>query len=338
MQTVDPYLSPRFVSYIRDFLLDQKLDPVDFLNSSEISLKNIEELSPVVNVSDIAELFEYVSHRLNKPLFGIELAVGFHYESSSMIVLAMLSSKDVNGLIQTLLKYDKYVDSAISLDFSIEDGQGCFSLEILSPKDTSTQQLSLYLISFFILALQRITRRQPQITKITFVDVFDTAALQQKLDLKQTQVEYLSRKNRVFFNVQYLKEPLLSQNELLHEVLCTTLNNYYAYQNGRYDVIDAVGREILIQGKKYAPSLQSVASALNMSESTLQRLLLEHKVTFKEMKRKVMMQRASHYLTQTNQSISEIAYELGYSEPSSFCRAFKISSGKTPDKYRVQNS
>ncbi|MFT6898278.1 MAG: AraC-like DNA-binding protein [Paraglaciecola sp.] len=336
MQTIEPYLSPRFVIYIRDFLLDQQLDPNDFFSASEVSLKNYQELSPVINISHVAELFESVSKRLDKPLFGIDLAEGFHFETSSIIVLAMLSAKNIHGLIQTLVKYDKYVDSAISLDFTIENGECCLSIELLSPKKTSTRQLSLYLVTFIVIALRRTTRTTPKLTKIIFTDEFNTEEIQKKLQLEKTKFEFSGRKNQVFFNREYLKEELYSHNELLQDVLCTTLDKYYAYQNDRYDIIDAVGREILIQSKKSVPSLLSVANQLNMSESTLRRLLSEHKMTFKVLKSNVMMQRAHYYLSQTNLTISEIAYELGYSETSSFSRAFKTSSGKSPDVFRSE--
>jgi AraC-like DNA-binding protein len=75
-----------------------------------------------------------------------------------------------------------------------------------------------------------------------------------------------------------------------------------------------------------------------MSERSLRRLLSEHEITFKELKSEVFLQRASYYLEYTNMTISQIAYELGYSEPSSFNRAFKSYCDQTPDVFRKKNS
>jgi AraC-like DNA-binding protein len=38
-----------------------------------------------------------------------------------------------------------------------------------------------------------------------------------------------------------------------------------------------------------------------------------------------------------NRSVSEIAYELGFKYPQHFTRAFKKSTGYTPQGYRTQN-
>ena len=50
--------------------------------------------------------------------------------------------------------------------------------------------------------------------------------------------------------------------------------------------------------------------------------------------RKFSLQRASAMLLDTEKSISEIAYEVGYSSPSNFCAAFKRQYSITPLKYR----
>lgn len=334
MHTIDPSLSPRFIAYIRDFLLDNNLNPDDFFKSNDISIANNQELSPSLPISYVASLFEYVATTLNRPFFGIDLAKGFHYETSSMIVLAMLSAPNVGTLINTLLRYDKYVDSAISVDFTMGRDECCLSIELLHPKESVTTQLCLYLISFLILSLQKTTVSEPQFSKLVFIEQFDIKEIQKKLALEDTEVEFSGRKNQLFFKTSYLKAHLYSHNSLLHEVLCTALDKHYSYQNGRYDIIDAVGREILIQSKTTVSNQARVACALNMSQSTLRRLLTGHGTTFKQLRTNVTMQRAKYYLTETKLSISQIAYELGYSEPSSFSRAFKVSSGVRPDSFR----
>jgi len=334
MQPKTPYLSPKFATYIEDFLLDHGIDPDEFFDSEKFVHRNAQELSPAMSVDYVAHMYELVSKKLDKPLLGLELAQGFHFDSSSMIILAMLSAKDARGLIETLLKYDKYVDTAISLEFSIVDNEACFSLEVLSPRNTNTAHITLFLICVLFVSLRRATRATPKINKICLTDKFDTLSIKQEMELTNTKFERSIRKNYIFFDLAYLQTKLNSHNELLHEVICTALNKYYSYQSGRCDIIDIVGREILIQNKTSLPTILTVARALNMSERSLRRLLSEYKVTFKELKIKVFTQRASYYLQHTNMTISEIAYELGYSEPSSLSRAFKSSCGETPDVFR----
>ena len=44
---------------------------------------------------------------------------------------------------------------------------------------------------------------------------------------------------------------------------------------------------------------------------------------------------AKHLLVSTNEPIKEIAYDLGFADTTAFHRAFKRSTGTTPQAYRT---
>jgi AraC-like DNA-binding protein len=70
-------------------------------------------------------------------------------------------------------------------------------------------------------------------------------------------------------------------------------------------------------------SLASVAQRLHMSERTLQRHLAAENVTFDALLDELRRDLALRYLADAKLAIAEVAYLLGYSEPSAFHRAFK---------------
>src|SRR5512133_729216 len=81
-------------------------------------------------------------------------------------------------------------------------------------------------------------------------------------------------------------------------------------------------------------TLESVATRLAMSARTLQRRLTSEGVTFDGLPDAVRLQLAVRYLTEPKVAISEVAYLLGYSEPSPFHRAFRRWTGTTPSEFR----
>lgn len=86
------------------------------------------------------------------------------------------------------------------------------------------------------------------------------------------------------------------------------------------------------------PRLQEVAQKLAMSPRTLQRRLHDGGTSFKEAVDASRRRLAAHYLAQPDLAIGEIAFLLGYSEPSAFNRSFKRWHGTTPRAFRARAS
>lgn len=79
--------------------------------------------------------------------------------------------------------------------------------------------------------------------------------------------------------------------------------------------------------------LEVTAKALHMSPRTLQRKLAEHGTTLRTLADESRRARALA-LIETGHSIAEIAWLLGFAEPSVFHRVFRRWTGTTPELYR----
>jgi AraC-like DNA-binding protein len=83
-----------------------------------------------------------------------------------------------------------------------------------------------------------------------------------------------------------------------------------------------------------APKMEAVARQLHVSSRTLQRRLAEHHTTFQDAADAVRSELARQYLRDPHLGVSEVAFLLGYSELSTFDRAFKRWTGMTPREFR----
>lgn len=77
-----------------------------------------------------------------------------------------------------------------------------------------------------------------------------------------------------------------------------------------------------------------VAAKLSMSISTFRRNLVDENTSFKELQGKVVDQISFDYLLLDNVKIDAISHQLGYTERSSFERAFRNKFGTTPANLR----
>ena len=82
------------------------------------------------------------------------------------------------------------------------------------------------------------------------------------------------------------------------------------------------------------PSIVQIGQHMGMSSRTLNRRLSENGVSYRELVRQTQEKISKDLLKNTNYSISEIAFQTGFSEQSAFSRAFKRWSGQSPLVYR----
>ncbi|MBE0481971.1 MAG: AraC family transcriptional regulator [Bacterioplanes sp.] len=84
------------------------------------------------------------------------------------------------------------------------------------------------------------------------------------------------------------------------------------------------------------PSLTQVAQQLQLSSATLRRRLQDEQTSFQRLKDECRMEEACRLLSRPDHSIRDIAEYLGYTEASTFHRAFKKWGDITPSVYRQQ--
>lgn len=136
------------------------------------------------------------------------------------------------------------------------------------------------------------------------------------------------------FPVKFLKEKLV-QNE-------TTLRNFLKHSPADLLARPDEGNSLVAQIRSIIgddlsqelPNFEFVADALHTSPQTLRRRLKEEGLTYQELKDQMRRDTALYYLGRGDLSIQDVSEKLGFSEPSTFHRAFKKWTGITPGAYR----
>jgi AraC-like DNA-binding protein len=100
------------------------------------------------------------------------------------------------------------------------------------------------------------------------------------------------------------------------------------------DLRDEVRHALTTQMTAGDTSIDAVARRLITAPRTLQRRLAQTGTSFDALRDDVRKRAAEMYLSDATLSITEIAYLLGYSEPTGFHRAFRRWHSTTPEAFR----
>jgi AraC-like DNA-binding protein len=83
-----------------------------------------------------------------------------------------------------------------------------------------------------------------------------------------------------------------------------------------------------------ALQIDFVAETLAMSPRSLQRALARQGLTYSQLLAETRIRKAAHWLEYTDKPISEIAFDLCYTDASNFTRAFRLQTGVPPQTFR----
>ena len=155
----------------------------------------------------------------------------------------------------------------------------------------------------------------------------------------QAPIRFRQPATQAIFDPAVLRIPQLSADaatcDLLEHYIQATLNNARVYD----ELAVAVRRSLARLNSSHAGtrSVAATARELGMSRRGLQRRLAERGTSFRELFRSVRHDLAMRLLDRHDLSISEAADVLGFSEVSSFSRAFKQWTGVNPKTHRHQS-
>lgn len=99
--------------------------------------------------------------------------------------------------------------------------------------------------------------------------------------------------------------------------------------------VDRVRRATWHQLSSGKPELSRIAKQLHISPRTLQRRLRESGTSFSQLLDDLRRELSGRFLLDRKLAVSEVAFLLGYSEPSAFQRAFRRWQGRSPRQYRA---
>lgn len=328
-----PSLSPRFAAYVRDYLMDRGVDPGPVFEASGLDYTNNQEYDLPLPLESVAALFEQAAEVTKNQSMGLSMGRDFHYESSSLLIVAMLAAPSVGGGLKFLNQYDRYIDSGITTHFRPNGEPVVFSSDLMDMGSPDMAQLNEYLVGFLVQTLLTATRTAVPLIRVTFrhKQPATTDALR---DFFKCRLEFDAEHNSIYLPSSFLSQPFLTSNKLMFRVLANAMETYFSMGDKTSGFVGKVCRQIMLEDPIANLDSISVARLMGLSTRTLRRRLSEEGFTFNEAKNLARERRAKYLLVNSRASLTEIAFDLGYSELSAFSRAFRSWVGESPQAYR----
>lgn len=151
-------------------------------------------------------------------------------------------------------------------------------------------------------------------------------------------VHFDQPKSRIAFRASYLKLAIIRDEKALKHFLRGAPANILLRYSHDQGYTAGVRHRLLCVGPDNWPSFEAIALDMNLSPATLRRRLKNEGQSFGAIRDDIRLAEAQRLLRDSTRSVSEIATQLGYTEPSAFHRAFNKWTGMTPLAFRHQET
>jgi AraC-like DNA-binding protein len=260
---------------------------------------------------------------------GLHLGEHMPLFKGQILEYLFFSSPSFGDGLQRMLNYQRLLSDAAQ--FQLIDNETEIYLSFNFP-DSSLRHLLECTCVVMIKFLQAVSEGTFSPTRIHFIHqgLADSEDYQRILNCP---VEFQQSENRIYFKREALNHRSLhTQPELLslHEQIA----NQQLANLELQDLIGKVQEQIASLLETGEVNVESVAGLLKMNPRSLRSQLTEAGTSFSQVLNDYRHHLAKRLLAKTQESITEIVYLTGFSEPSTFYRAFKRWEGMTPVEYR----
>lgn len=322
------------IDNIEQLLRNYGQNPSTVLAMVNLNSAILREPETLVSYSKLADLMEHCAVICQAPVFGFELA-----QMQSPLAL---------GEFASLINQQQTFSEALhfSQNYLCLHARGLRLKQLLN-----NERIEIHCEFDFAnpLGLQQLYQlsigQQVEYIRVLMPTQFYQLTIHTSQSIPEQNAMQLGRYRRLLhkennfdgisFPVSWLNKPMSNSPEVVKvwsERRIEALNA--CYPNDLPSQVECLCSNLMVTGEC---TIENVAAALNAQPRTLQRRLKVLGKNFRHILFALRQARAKQYLKDTQMNITDIAFNLGYSETAVFSRNFKQWTGKSARKWRLDN-
>lgn len=269
----------------------------------------------------------------NDPCIGLHVAEHLPLYRGQVLEYLFLSSQTFGDGLNRALNYQRLLTD-VAQAYLVSD-------DVDSRLVVDTRLGSKLNHHFVVCVMYGMSRFFASITEKKFIPLEIDLTIPEPLEVSEYErvfackVNFSQENNAIHFDGSVLSQPSRYEPELLslHEQLADQHMQKLAQQ----DLVQNVKNIIAELLESQEVTLDVVAAKMDMTARNLRSLLSSAQTNFNTLLSDYRCHLAKRLLVKTSEPMDEIVYLTGFSEPSTFYRAFKRWTGLTPLEYRNTN-
>jgi AraC-like DNA-binding protein len=267
---------------------------------------------------------------------NLGLHLGEHAELGSFDVhfYAMASSPTLGAAYERLCRYQRLIHETSRVDLEI-GGDTAVLRHQLAGGGAAPRQTAEFLLTAWVRAGRVVTGVDWTPQEVHFAHPAPPDASEHARFFR-APVHFAMATNALVLSTRLLQTPCARADRALVAVLDRYAAGRLEQAPRTNSVADRVRSVLGDELRGGEPTAARLAARLKMSVRSLNRLLAAEGTSYQELLDALRRDLAERHLASDHMSISEVGFLLGFSELSSFHRAFKRWTGRTPAQFREE--
>lgn len=274
----------------------------------------------------------------DSPTKEIGLLIGqqYHINTYGPLGYAMMSCKSWSEAVIIGVKLHRVSSSLTTIAIDIDQTNNAIRISA-SPRYNNIEDITVFtiekLFASFIATSKDVVNGGVYPISISFT-FSEPEYSELYKEYFQCPITYNANENVFVYDLKSCKTPLLTANPVcagMARRLCEEHLERYNISSKSYQ--EKVTKTIL-EVADLSLNMEDIAQILNVSSRTLRRMLIAEGTTFQTLIDHLRQDLAINYLRNTDMTLEQIAFSVGFSEYTNFRRAFKRWKGVPPGKYR----
>jgi AraC-like DNA-binding protein len=265
--------------------------------------------------------------------FGLHFAESFHPKNIGPLAYVALNSPTIGTGIQNVERYLHVWDSSAKWFFTTEGNRGYIRYVLSDVGVEPLRQSNEHGMTIVVNTLRMMVGSQWAPLEVQFAHEAPERTTEHHR-IFRAPVLFGCETNALVIELAFTQREVPAADQQLYQIMKQYLDQVLKDMPREDSLIGSIRKAIAESMRDGDPKLARVAKKLAMGPRTLQRRLREYGSDFKKLVEDTRQRFAVSYLKDRKNTLTEIAFLLGYSELSAFNRAFKRWTGSTPLDYQ----
>jgi AraC-like DNA-binding protein len=315
--------------------LDRVGAPTDqLLLQAQLPIFDSKDPEQLVSLYHAFNFLENAARQTNLPYLGIVVSQQVEVGELGAFGQMLLQLMTLHEVLTTIVEMLSTHNSGARVWLTHADGLAWLNHQFMNPAKIENQQAQYYACCLYLKVIQLATGLQWRPTEVHFQADQLPGAVDHEL-LAGIRLRFNQPHNAIGFSSRLLSMPLQPLGEPLCWEQQFDLRQTLMLTGPAQDLAGSLRQLICSLLGRGTVCIESAAAAAGTSPRSFQRRLTEAGINYSREVDRVRFELSSQWLLDPTRPITEIAYDLGYTNVVNFSRAFKRWAGIPPSQFRA---